>query len=117
MERDASKPGYSRCHTEVGSLAMHGYTMHGTALSTSGKRTLKTHVWLEAKSTEMTPVIGATFIAPAENKTSPYEKNLGILTATRSKYQQTGRYCTSEYWTKYSESIQTNTVTGNRRGM
>ena len=91
--------------------------MHGTAQSTFGKRTLKAHDWLEAKSTEMTSVIGVTCIAHAENKSPPDEKNLPILTAARSKVQQqqTARCCTNKYCTKFSESIQTITVTGNIR--
>lgn len=50
---------------------------------------MKAHEWLDAKSTEMTPVIGATFIVPTESKSSPDEKNLQILTAARSKVHAT----------------------------
>ena len=62
-ERDASKPGNSAT-LRLETLR----TMHGTALSTFGKRNLKAHDWLEVKSTEMTPVIRVKCITPAENK-------------------------------------------------
>ena len=55
--------------------------MHRTALATFGKKTSKSHDWFEAKSDVMTPVIEAKWVALAEYKRSPSEKNLQIIRA------------------------------------
>ena len=92
-------------------------TMHRTALATFGKKPSKTHDWVDAKSTEMRPVIEAKRKALIEYKRSPSERNLQILRAARSKVQQTARRCANEYWIQLSQDIQTAAITGNIRGM
>lgn len=63
----------------------------------------------------MTPVITAKRIALAEYK-SPSEKNLQSLRVARSKVQLTARCCTNEYWTQFSEDIQSAASLGNIKG-
>jgi len=92
-------------------------TMHRTALTTFGRKTLKSHDRFEAKSAEMTPVIEAERSAQVEYKRSPSERNLQILQAARSKAPQTARRCANEYWTELIETIQSAAITGNVRGM
>ena len=92
-------------------------TMHRTALATFGKKSSRTHDWFDATSSEMTPVIEAKRTALIEYKRSPSERNLQILRAARSKFQQTARRCANEYWTQLSEDIQTAAITGNIKGM
>ena len=85
-------------------------TVDRTALATLGKRSSKSHVWFEAKSTVMTPAIEAKRAALAEYK-------LQILRIVTSKAQQTARRCANEYWTELSENIQSAAITGNIRGV
>ena len=64
-------------------------TMHHTALVTSGRKTLKSHDWYEAKSAKMTSVIEAKRTALAEFKQSPSDRNLQILWPASCKAQPT----------------------------
>ena len=91
--------------------------MHRTALAAFSKNTSNTHDWFDAKSSEMRPVIEAKRTALMEYKRSPSERNLQILRAARSKFQQAARRCANEYWTQLSHEIQTAAITGNIRGM
>ena len=90
--------------------------MHRTALATFGKR-CQTHDWIDAKSSEIRPVIEAKHTALMEYKRSPSERNQQILRAAMSRVQQTARRCANEYWTQFSQDIQTAPITGNVRGM
>ena len=71
-------------------------TMYRNALATFGKRSSKSHDWLEAKSTVMTRVIEVRRVALAEYKRTPSERNLPILRIARNKSQQTARCCANE---------------------
>ena len=92
-------------------------TMRRIALATFGKNTSRTHDWFEAKSSEMTPVIGTKRTALIEYKRSLSERDLQILRAARSKVQQTARQCANKYWTQLSHDIQTAAITGNIKEM
>ena len=81
-------------------------TMQRTAWLPSGKKTLKTHDWFDAESSEMRPVIGAKLIALIEYKLSPSERNMEIPRAARSKVQQTARRCANEYCTQLILDLQ-----------
>ena len=92
-------------------------TLYHTALATFEKRSSKSHDWFKAKSTVITPIIEAKWAALAEYKRTSSERNLQILRIARSKAQQTARRCANEYWTEFSENIQSAAITGNIRIM
>ena len=92
-------------------------TIYSAALSTFGKRRVKSPDWFVAHAEELLPLIEEKRRALSAHKTSPSERNLQALRTARSKVQQTARRCANNHWLQLCSSIQTAASAGNIRGM
>lgn len=87
------------------------------AMSTFGKKEIKSADWIKALAEELLPLLEEKRRALSADQNLPSEMNLQALHTARSRIQQTTRRCASDCCLQLCTSIQIAASSGNIRGM